>query len=427
MGTVWRAHDEVLNRDVAVKEVSLPGQLRVGERVLLHHRVLSEARATAMLDHPGVITVHDVVEQDGRPWIVMELVQGSSLQRLIDRGGRLPPHRAAAIGRKVLSVLIAAHAVGLLHRDVKPSNVLLAVDGRVVLTDFGLAIHRSEVCSRAPLEGSPAYVSPEQASSGPITEASDLWSFGAMLYAAVEGHPPYARRGALASLMAVLLDPYEPPQHAGGLRIVIDGLLRKNPAERLTADQTARLFDRLETRYRAGPRWRIPRIGALATVSVVAAVVAAGGTWSARWTSVGSSDTVRYREAAMAAGLAGYREPAGYSVGIPLGWQRTVRPEGIYWSDPRSARYVRIARASGDPLSGLRGMERRSRDADHRTIRLESVDRRAGGGAEWEYNWHRTHVLESRVGDYDLLFVASEDRWTPSLRVFDDILTTFRG
>jgi serine/threonine protein kinase len=154
--------------------------------------------------------------------------------------------------------------------------VLLAVDGRVVLTDFGLAINRNEAGFRIPLEGSPAYVSPEQASSEPITEASDLWSLGAMLYAAVEGSPPYARGGALASLMAVLLDPYEPPVHAGALRTVIDGLLRKDPAQRLTADQTARLFDRLEARDRARPRWRLPRIGALAAVTVLAAVIAAG-------------------------------------------------------------------------------------------------------------------------------------------------------
>ncbi|MCW2883249.1 MAG: eukaryotic-like serine/threonine-protein kinase [Streptosporangiaceae bacterium] len=427
MGTVWRAHDEVLDRDVAVKEVSLPGQLRVGERVLLYHRVLSEARATAMLDHPGVITVHDIVEQDGRPWIVMELVHGSSLQRLIDQGGRLPPQRAAAIGRQVLSVLVAAHAVGLLHRDVKPSNVLLAVDGRVVLTDFGLAVHRNDVGSRAPLEGSPAYVSPEQASSKPITEASDLWSLGAMLYAAVEGRPPYARGDALASLMAVLLDPYEPPEHAGGLRVVIDGLLRKDPAERLTADQTARLFDRLETGERTGPARMLPRIGALATVSVLAALVAAGGTWSSRWTAVGSSDTVRLREAVAAAGMAGYREAAGYSVGIPLGWRRTVRADGIYWSDPRMNRYVRIAPTAGDPLGDLRAAEQRSRYAHYRTIRLEAADRPAGTGAEWEYTWLGTHALQSRVGDYDLLFVAPEDRWTPSVRMFDDILTTFRG
>jgi hypothetical protein len=426
MGTVWRAHDEVLDRDVAIKEVDLPAQLRVGERVLLHHRVLSEARATAMLHHPGVITVHDIIEQDGCPWIVMELVQGSSLQRLIDQGGPLAPQRAAAIGRQVLSVLIAAHEVGLLHRDVKPSNVLLAVDGRVVLTDFGLAIHRNEAFARAPLEGSPAYVSPEQAGSERITEASDLWSLGAMLYAAVEGHPPYARSGALASLMAVLLDPYEPPSHAGGLRVVIDGLLRKDPAERLTAEQTARLFDRLVAKERAGPGWRLPRIGALATVSVLAAVVAAGGAWSSRWASVGSSDTVRLREAAVAAGMAGYQESAGYSVGVPLGWQRSVRADGIYWSDPHTARYVRIAPATGDPLNGLRAAELRSRDAQYRTLRLESVNRPVGGAAEWEYTGHGTHAIQTRIGGYDLLFVAPEQRWTPSVRVFDDILTTFR-
>ncbi|ROO90997.1 serine/threonine protein kinase [Actinocorallia herbida] len=244
MGVVWRAHDEVLDRVVAVKEILLPLGADTERRRELCRSLTREARSMARLSHAGTAAVHDVLVAGGRPWLVMEFVDAPNLQQVIDEEGPLDPARAAEIGRQLCAVLRAAHAAGLLHRDVKPSNVLVCPDGRVVLTDFGLAIHTEDTDLKV-LEGSPAYVSPEQARNDRLTEASDLWSLGVTLYTAVDGRPPYRRAGALASMLAVLVDEHTPPRNAGPLRPVIDGLLRKDPADRLTAAETARMLEKL--------------------------------------------------------------------------------------------------------------------------------------------------------------------------------------
>ncbi|MGH3390750.1 MAG: serine/threonine-protein kinase, partial [Actinomadura sp.] len=358
MGTVWQAHDEVLDRDVAVKQVVPPDPPAGADRPQ-RHRLIGEARATAALRHPGIATVYDVVEQDGRPWIVMELLQARSLQRVIDRGGPLEPRRVATIGRSVLSALTAAHAAGILHRDVKPSNVLLTEAGRVVLTDFGLAISKGEgACSRfSGLDGSPPYVAPERVLGEPTTEASDLWSLGATLYTAVEGHSPYGRQDPLASLIAVMIEEYKPPLRAGPLRPVIDGLLAKDPADRPTAEQAARQLEHVVRHGRSIRRNVRVQVGAVAGVTLLAALVGGVGTWSARWNSVGTGDTVAFSDAG-AQGTVPYRGP-GFSLEVPAGWKRVQRADGIYWYDPAGIRYLRVSRAYGNPLRGLRIAEQR--------------------------------------------------------------------
>ncbi len=249
MGVVWHAHDVLLDRDVAVKELILPYGLDDTGRQASHRRMLREARSAARLGHPGIITVHDVVEEDGRPWIVMELVRAWSLEQAIRQNGPLPPVQAAEIGIRVLEALRHAHAAGILHRDVKPGNVLLTND-RVVLTDFGIAAIEGDlaITQTGLLMGSPAYIPPERLQGRPITHAADLWSFGATLYTAVEGRPPYEGPDAVAVLGAVLTREPNRPQRAGPLLPVIDGLLRKNPADRLSAEQVA---DRLMQVLRA--------------------------------------------------------------------------------------------------------------------------------------------------------------------------------
>ncbi|MBE1531289.1 hypothetical protein H4W34_001122 [Actinomadura algeriensis] len=239
MGTVWRADDETLDREVAVKEVVLPHGLADDERENRHRRTLREARASARLGHPGVVTVHDVVDEDGRPWIVMELVRGRSLQDIIDEDGPLPPARVAAIGRQIIGALRAAHAIGILHRDVKPANVLVTGDDRAVLTDFGIA----QVAGDATLTGtgmvmgSPAYMSPERVRGDAALPASDLWALGATLYAACEGKAPYHRSDAMAILAAVMTQEAPPPRNAGPLAPVLIGLLDRDPAARTSAQQ----------------------------------------------------------------------------------------------------------------------------------------------------------------------------------------------
>lgn len=247
MGTVWRAYDEMLDRNVAVKEVQLPARITESERRVMCRRLLCEARATAALRHPGVVAVHDLIVEDGRPWIVMEFLEACSLNRLVTEGGPIGVRRTAEIGAAVLSVLRASHAAGILHRDVKPSNVLVCDDGRVLLGDFGLAVHNGK--GREPadtllagMEGSPAYLPPERVNGLPSVEASDLWSLGATLYMAVEGFSPFLRCHALASMVAVLLGDYARPVRAGPLTPVIEGLLRQNPDDRLTAEATAEML-----------------------------------------------------------------------------------------------------------------------------------------------------------------------------------------
>ncbi|MFC8100383.1 serine/threonine-protein kinase [Streptomyces sp. NPDC057363] len=235
MGTVWRAEDETLGRTVAVKELRFPGNIDEEEKRRLITRTLREAKAIARIRNNSAVTVFDVVEEDDRPWIVMELVEGKSLAEAIREDGLLKPKRAAEVGLAVLDVLRSAHREGILHRDVKPSNVLIAEDGRVVLTDFGIAQVEGDpsITSTGMLVGAPSYISPERARGHKPGPAADLWSLGGLLYAAVEGSPPYDKGSAIATLTAVMTENLEEPKNAGPLRDVIFGLLNKDPAQRL--------------------------------------------------------------------------------------------------------------------------------------------------------------------------------------------------
>jgi serine/threonine protein kinase len=237
MGTVWRAHDELLDRVVAVKEVLLPPGLDAPERDILYQRTFREARASARLSHPGVVTVHDVVREDGRPWIIMQFVQARPLQEIIDQDGPLRPRRVAEIGLQLLEALNHAHAAGILHRDVKPSNVMISDDGRAVLTDFGIAQMPGEVTltQTGLVMGSPAYIAPERAQGDKAMPASDLWALGATLYTAVEGHSPYERGDAMAALAATLTEDPPPPRRAERLGPIIQGLLVRDPTRRMPA------------------------------------------------------------------------------------------------------------------------------------------------------------------------------------------------
>ncbi|MFE4634603.1 serine/threonine-protein kinase [Streptomyces sp. NPDC056773] len=246
MGTVWRAEDETLGRTVAVKELRFGSGVDEDEKRRLITRTLREAKAIARIRSGGAVTVYDVVDEDGRPWIVMELIEGPSLAEFIRESGPLTPRRAAEVGLAVLDVLRAAHRQGILHRDVKPSNVLLADhgNGRVVLTDFGIAQVEGDpsVTSTGMLVGAPSYISPERARGQRPGPPADMWSLGGLLYAAVEGVPPYDKGSALATLTAVMTEPVEPPKNAGPLTEVIYGLLVKDPAHRLDDDRARALL-----------------------------------------------------------------------------------------------------------------------------------------------------------------------------------------
>ncbi|WP_083999837.1 serine/threonine-protein kinase [Actinomadura kijaniata] len=258
MGAVWRARDRTLAREVAVKEVVLPTGLSPEQVERVYARTFREARAAARLDHPGIVTVHDVVEEDGRPWIVMRLVRAPALDKVIQREGPLPPARVAAIGLDLLAALRAAHAAGIVHRDVKPGNVLLPPQG-AVLTDFGIATATGDetLTATGAIVGSPAYLAPEQARHQKATPASDLWSLGATLYAAVEGRSPFQRGDVWGVMAALLSDDPDPMRNAGPLRPVLEGLLRKDPARRLHPDEAGHLLRQVAATP-ATPAWSSP-------------------------------------------------------------------------------------------------------------------------------------------------------------------------
>ncbi len=247
MGTVWRAEDELLGRQVAVKRVHAPLHLSDEEIATLHERTRREARSAARITHPDVVTIHDVVEDAGAPCIVMEYVPSSTLGELLKRNGTLEPGEAAWIGCRMIAALRAAHAAGVLHRDVKPANVLLGADGRVVLTDFGVAqaVGTSTLTRTGELIGSIDYLPPERVKGGTPSPAADLWALGATLYQAVEGRPPFRKDTPVETAYAIAVDPLEPPRQAGPLTDLIERLLAKAPQDRPSAESVERILHEL--------------------------------------------------------------------------------------------------------------------------------------------------------------------------------------
>jgi len=384
MGVVWRAHDEVLDRTVVVKEV-LHRTADAQERAAFNQRTVREARAAGRLSHPGVVVVHDVIEEDGRPWIVMQFVQGRSLGAVLRESGPLPPRRVADIGLQVLDALRAAHAAGILHRDVKPENVLLQPDGRVVLTDFGIATMPDEtgLTTTGAVTGTPAFLPPERLNGRFATPESDLWSLGATMYTAVEGRAPFERDSVIATMAAVIHTELDPPRRAGSLTPVIEGLLAKDPALRMTAEIAAGLLKaasagadgtdfgppstgdvaaeslprvtsalpsgphmtsappsgpRITSAPPSGPRGR-GRAGArVALAALLCVVLATGGWYGYRRLADGSASgsaaspatpakvtpaatpSAAHPGAALPAGWTMHKDPLGFSVALPKGW-----------------------------------------------------------------------------------------------------------
>jgi eukaryotic-like serine/threonine-protein kinase len=255
MGTVWLATDRVLEREVALKEVTFSVDVTDEERRILRERTMREARAAARLDHPCVATVYDVVEEDGKPWLVMEHVSARSLQEILEEQGPLAPDAVARIGLDVLAALDAAHHAGIVHRDVKPANVLVGGNGHACLTDFGIATTTgdSSLTTHGALIGSPSYMAPERVNGEEPRPPVDLWSLGATLYAAVEGRPPFARGEAMATMMSVVSEHPAPMLRAGPLEPVLRGLLTKDPAARTTAGHARQQLAALLAGTPAGP------------------------------------------------------------------------------------------------------------------------------------------------------------------------------
>ncbi|MDS1270986.1 serine/threonine-protein kinase [Lipingzhangella sp. LS1_29] len=233
MGTVWLGHDELLDRSVAVKEVRIAEGLPPDERDRLVERTMREARICAQLNHPAIVTVHDVVRVDERPWVVMELIEGRGLDSIVAEQGPLTPARAADVGAQAASALRRAHEAGVLHRDIKPANIMIDDEDQVVLTDFGIATQQGESgLTQAGVIGTPGYLAPEQLQQDQVGPAADLWALGATLYYLVEGRPAYRRETAAATAMAPLTTDPDPPQRAGSLWPLLEQLLSRDPTAR---------------------------------------------------------------------------------------------------------------------------------------------------------------------------------------------------
>ncbi|WP_433434420.1 serine/threonine-protein kinase [Nonomuraea sp. CA-141351] len=244
MGTVWRARDRALGREVAVKEIRQDPGLTEEQRAELRERMVREGRIASRINHPSVAAIHDVLIQNDSPWIIMELIEARSLEQVIEEEGPLPPRLVAEIGVDLLGALRTAHAQGITHRDVKPGNVLITESGRVVLTDFGIAKAEgdSRLTKTGMVIGSPGYTAPERARGEYTGPESDIWSLGATLYFAVEGRPAYERATIAETLAALLSESADPPTQAGQLRPVLNGLLNKDYRQRLGAAKAETLL-----------------------------------------------------------------------------------------------------------------------------------------------------------------------------------------
>jgi eukaryotic-like serine/threonine-protein kinase len=425
MGRVWRAADEMLDRAVAVKEMRIDGTDPEDTRTR-RERTLREARATARIDHPNVVRVYDVVDEGERLWIVMELVEGRSLEQIVTTDGPQGPRETARVGLGLVAALRRVHAAGVLHRDIKPGNVLIE-DGerRVVLTDFGIAAMQDAkaLTMAGMLVGSPDYMAPERVSGRPQGPPSDVWSLGATLCAALGGRSPFARDTTLATLHAVLYEEPELPAAAGPLRNVLTVVLAKDPAARppleeleralrevafpqpvptVTAHSPARAEDVLPApalrRRRAVP---VLAVAVLTAGAVTVAVLATRQTSDHAGRTPASPATASVTAASTAASTAAAgertvapgarREAAGFAWVPPEGWRRDDRGAEVYYVAPDGGQQI-VAKGSAardDLLTTWKASERDYSDnsPSFRTIRLERTTYEGHPAVVWEYTY----------------------------------------
>ncbi|MBW3601791.1 MAG: serine/threonine protein kinase [Actinobacteria bacterium] len=489
MGAVWRAEDTVLRREVALKQVQPPASVPEDERTAMRSRIMREARAAARLNHPGAATVYDVIEERGQVYIVMELLRAPTLADLVERDGPLPPARAARVGLGVLDVLRAAHRRGIVHRAVKPSNVMVPPDDGGKLADFGIASLQGnpQITSSGLILGSPAYMSPEQARDGACGPAADLWGLGATLYFAVEGRGPFDRGRALPTLTAVLHADPPPPRNAGPLEPVLTSLLEKEPerrptgirAERMLRDvagegeprpsqppappasvispdqptepDTHRPLPAVRARRRAHGR----RAGALlgAAVLLVLAAVAVTGVGRDEPGRRGAERPQAAPDrpgrpggtpgtAAVPQGWTRYTDAAtGYRIAHPDGWDvERLDDSRTDFRDPVTGTYLRVdwTDSPGDsPVAAWRSQSEAfgAEHADYREIRITPTTYKGFDAALWEYRYSeggaelRAANLGFTTGDYGfaLNFQTRTGRWRASQDLFAAFKDSFQA
>ncbi|MEU6356162.1 serine/threonine-protein kinase [Streptomyces sp. NPDC047072] len=486
MGVVWRATDQLLGRRVAVKELPQDDTLSEADARRRRDRTLREARAVAQLRHPHIIVVHDVVEHDERPYIVMELIDGGSLADRISAHGPVDAPEAARIGADLLSALRAAHAAGVLHRDIKPANVLVeAGTGRVVLTDFGIAqvAGSTTLTETGSFVGSPEYTAPERMSGTRTGPEADLWSLGVLLCTALSGESPFRRDSLGGILHAVVVDEIRPPAQAAPLLPVVRGLLERDPERRLGAAEAERLLRTFRETGRT-PRATAPhppteqdvpvrrtpaparsRRGVLPVALLVAALVGAGvsaallvereggnGRTASSSSASGSSasgtpasGTPASRTPAVTppSGYRVARDPAGFALAVPDGFTRVRQGERVFYlSSGETFRLgIKVTAADpGGPLVVLRRQADRGPDDNpgYRDGTVTATTHRGLPAARWEFTWNGFSTAEGARHTYDLCWEENGrtyDVWVsaPVGRVreakeyFDVAVDTFTG
>jgi hypothetical protein len=467
MSRIWLSVDEKTDEYVVAKHCALPHGLTIGQQELLRDWALPEAAAASRVEHPNVIRTHDVLPSWDGPWIIMEYLPSRSLHQMIDESGPLSPVRVARIGLLLVSALRAAGRAGVLHLDVKPGNVLITGEGRVVLTDFGPAVTPNGIRTLADagiVLGSPKYIAPERIYDHATDERSDLWSLGATLYHAVEGRPPFMRPTTAEVLRAVGFSRPDPPRRAGPLAPVLAGLLRRDPSDRLTvtgAEWALRgVIEASRRKPRSTARRRIPaRVAAVAVTTTLTAVAATAQgetrarTGNAAITSTTPAHTGRPAPAvahpgqgpAAGTGLAGedpppdghtwWDSPEGYRVAVPSGWRRDEVPGGLAFRSDRSRTLLGITalpEPPSDVVAELEIAEMETHLPGYHRLRLEALP--SPLAAIWEYTFQdpdgtamRSLRRITNIGgrSYVLEWQSTRKAWTDQLPGFTVVLASF--
>lgn len=490
MGVVWEGRDTLLNRQIAIKEVLLPDGLPRADQERQLLRTAREARTAAKLNHPSVVAIYDVVEADGRPWIIMELVRHPSVEEVVAKTGALPIRQAADVGRQVLSALRAAHQAGILHRDVKPSNILLSDDGRAVLTDFGIATAEgdSSLTSTGMVTGSPSFLAPERVRAAEAGPPSDLWSLGATLFATLVGRSPFERGEPMATLNALLNEEPDYRRIPPVMHPVLKGLLRKEPEDRLTAEEADGLLAEIVASRPAGydldvaePRPSRGRGRTLVAAAAAAVLMLGGGTFAyfkLTPPAEGTSD-VAARAAASSplpatpvastaaprssasptpsatptptptravAAVRAWRSPDGWSIARPTGWRGARSEAYTEWTrlGGRAHLGVRAVYVVRDPYQLMRDSEDELRGAapDLRVVGRRAITHQGAKAVEWEFAytagegaapWARQgeryrevrRVIVAADAAYVVSWTMPEPQWNRTRSLMRQVVTSF--